>query len=262
MCRPAWRLAPALSSLGSTTARGFRRSEMQAETTLHRNGISNQATREAPIDAGKSWSTEINLVASRKINQVVDVGGPAAGNPRGMRRALLTTIGIPVSLATSADAIRSNLLTRWRRQGERSQILCFVQPSLIGLIDGTISTLAPIFAAALLVGLAASLGAAISMGLSEALSDDGELSGRGNSLVRGALTGIATFVGGTFHALPFLISDTQTALKIAYVVVAMELITIAWVRRRFLQVPLHRSLIQVTIGGFIVAGLGALIGHA
>ena len=270
MCRPAWRLAPALSSLGSTTARGFRRSEMQAETTLHRNGISNQATREAPIDAGMSWSTEINLVASRKINQVVDVGGPAAGNPRGMRRALLTTIGIPVSLATSADAIRSNLLTRWRRQGERSQILCFVQPSLIGLIDGTISTLAPIFAAAflvgshaaLLVGLAASLGAAISMGLSEALSDDGELSGRGNSLVRGALTGIATFVGGTFHALPFLISDTQTALKIAYVVVAMELITIAWVRRRFLQVPLHRSLIQVTIGGFIVAGLGALIGHA
>ena len=243
---------------------------MQAETTLHRNGISNQVMREAPIDAGKSWSTEINLVASRKINQVVDVGGPVAGNPRGMRRAMLTTIGIPVSLATSADAIRSNLLTRWRRQGERSQILCFVQPSLIGLIDGTISTLAPIFAAAflvgshaaLLVGLAASLGAAISMGLSEALSDDGELSGRGNSLVRGALTGIATFVGGTFHALPFLISDTQTALKIAYVVVAMELITIAWVRRRFLQVPLHRSLIQVTIGGFIVAGLGALIGHA
>jgi len=243
---------------------------MQAETTLHRNGIPNQLTREAPIEAGKSWSTEINLLASRKINQVVDVGGPAPGNPRGMRRALLTTIGIPVSLATSADAIRSNLLTRWRRQGERNQILCFVQPSLIGLIDGTISTLAPIFAAAflvgshaaLLVGLAASLGAAISMGLSEALSDDGELSGRGNSLVRGALTGIATFVGGTFHALPFLISDTQTALKIAYAVVAMELITIAWVRRRFLQVPLHRSLIQVTIGGFVVAGLGALIGHA
>jgi VIT1/CCC1 family predicted Fe2+/Mn2+ transporter len=187
-----------------------------------------------------------------------------------MRRAMLTTIGIPLSMATSADAIRCNLLRRWRGQGERAQILQFVQPSLIGLIDGTISTLAPIFAAAflvgshgaLLVGLAASLGAAISMGLSEALSDDGELSGRGSSLVRGALTGIATFVGGTFHALPFLISDTQTALKIAYVVVAMELITIAWVRRRFLQVPLHRSLIQVTMGGFVVAGVGVLIGHA
>jgi len=183
---------------------------------------------------------------------------------------MLTTIGIPLSVATSADAIRCDLLKRWRGQGERSQILRFVQPSLIGLIDGTISTLAPIFAAAFLagshaaflVGLAASLGAAISMGLSEALSDDGELSGRGNSLVRGALTGMATFVGGTFHALPFLISDTQTALKVAYVVVAMELIAIAWVRRRFLQVPLHRSLVQVTMGGFIVAGLGALIGHA
>src|SRR6266545_4300273 len=115
--------------------------------------------------------------------------------------------------------------------------------------------------AALLVGLAASLGAAISMGLSEALSDDGELSGRGSAPVRGALTGVATFVGGTFHTLPFLISDTQTALKVAYAVVGMELISIAWVRRRFLQVPLHRSLIQVTLGGCVVAGVGALIGH-
>src|SRR5207247_1358020 len=82
-------------------------------------------------------------------------------------------------------------------------------------------------------------------------------SGRGSSAVRGALTGIATFVGGTFHALPFLISDTQTALKVAYVVVAMELLVIAWVRRRFLQVPLHRSLVQVTMGGSVVARLVA-----
>ena len=195
---------------------------------------------------------------------------------------MLTAIGSPLAMvAASAEAVQTDLklavsrtaaglIQSWRGQGERGQILRFVQPSLIGLIDGTISTLAPIFAAAfiagshaaLLVGLAASLGAAISMGLSEALSDDGELSGRGNSLVRGALTGMATFVGGTFHALPFLISDTQTALKIAYVVVGMELITIAWVRRQFLQVPLHRSLIQVTMGGLVVAGVGVLIGHA
>jgi erythrin-vacuolar iron transport family protein len=195
---------------------------------------------------------------------------------------MLTTIGVPlVVAATSAETMRSHLsmavsrtatdlVERWRGQGERGQILRFVQPSLIGLIDGTISTLAPIFAAAflagshaaLLVGLAASLGAAISMGLSEALSDDGELSGRGSSWVRGVLTGMATFVGGTFHALPFLISDTQTALKVAYVVVGMELITIAWVRRRFLQVPLHRSLVQVTMGGCVVAGVGVLMGHA
>ncbi len=213
---------------------------------------------------------KINQAPARKINHLVDGLLTPGIHPPGMRRAMLTTIGIPLSMATSADAIRCDLLKRWRGQGERSQILRFVQPSLIGLIDGTISTLAPIFAAAflagshaaLLVGLAASLGAAISMGLSEALSDDGELSGRGNSLVRGALTGMATFVGGTFHALPFLISDTQTALKVAYVVVAMELIAIAWVRRRFLQVPLHRSLVQVTMGGFLVAGLGAIIGHA
>src|SRR5260370_40679049 len=125
MCRPAWRLAPALSSLGSTTECGFRRSEMQAETILHRNGISNQVTREAPIDAGRSWSTEINLVGSRKINQVVDVGGPHARNPRGMRRAMLTTLGIPRSLATADDAMRSDLLARWRIQSERSLILRF-----------------------------------------------------------------------------------------------------------------------------------------
>jgi VIT1/CCC1 family predicted Fe2+/Mn2+ transporter len=195
---------------------------------------------------------------------------------------MLTTIGAPLMVAAaSADSMRSDLsiaisrtathlLHTWKAQDERGQILRFIQPSLIGLIDGTISTLAPIFAAAflagshaaLLVGLAASLGAAISMGLSEALADDGELSGRGSSLVRGLLTGIATFVGGTFHALPFLISDTQTALTVAYVVVGMELITIAWVRRRFLQVPLHRSLVQVTMGGCIVAAVGALIGHA
>jgi erythrin-vacuolar iron transport family protein len=212
----------------------------------------------------------INHPPARKINHLVDVRRRPARDSAGMHRAMLTTIGIPLSVATSADAFRCELVSRWRRQGERAQILRFVQPSLIGLIDGTISTLAPIFAAAflagshaaLMVGLAASVGAAISMGLSEALSDDGELSGRGNSVVRGALTGIATFVGGTFHALPFLIGDTQTALKVAYVVVAMELITIAWVRRRFLQVPLHRSLVQVTMGGCVVAALGAAMGHA
>jgi hypothetical protein len=155
-------------------------------------------------------------------------------------------------------------------ESERDRILRFVQPGLIGLIDGTISTLAPIFAAAflsgahaaLLVGVAASLGAAISMGLSEALSDNGELSGRGSSLVRGLLTGGATFVGGTFHALPFLLPDLQTALSVAYVVVACELLTIAWVRKRFLRVPLTRSLVQVTLGGLAVAAVGIAVGHS
>ncbi|HEY6654990.1 MAG TPA: hypothetical protein VI028_12755 [Solirubrobacterales bacterium] len=145
-----------------------------------------------------------------------------------------------------------------------------VQPALIGLIDGTVSTLAPIFAtafiagphAALFVGLAAALGAGISMGLSEALSDDGEITGRGTSLSRGLITGGATFFGGSFHALPFVISDLQTALLLASVTVACELVAIAWVRKRFLNVSLRSSLVQVTMGGVIVAVTGALIGQA
>jgi len=162
------------------------------------------------------------------------------------------------------------LVGRWRAADERQRLLQVVQPALIGLIDGTISTLAPIFAtayiagskAALLVGLAAALGAAISMGMSEGLSDDGEITGRGAALQRGLITGLATFVGGTAHALPFLISDIGTALTVAYIVVSIELVVIAWVRRRFLSVALRTSLIQVTLGGVIVAAVGVIVGHA
>jgi erythrin-vacuolar iron transport family protein len=152
----------------------------------------------------------------------------------------------------------------------RSLQLKVVQPGLIGLIDGTISTLAPIFAAAyvsgsraaLLVGLAAALGAAISMGLSEGLSDDGSLTGRGSAATRGAITGVATFVGGFAHALPFLISDLGTALAVAYPVVGAELVLIALVRKRFQNVNLTQSLIQVTVGGVLVAAVGFIVGHA
>jgi erythrin-vacuolar iron transport family protein len=100
------------------------------------------------------------------------------------------------------------------------------------------------------------------MGMSEALSDDGTLTGRGNALQRGAITGLATFIGGTFHALPFLISDTSRALALAYAVVASELLLIAWVRKRFLRVSLASSLVQVTLGGFVVAAVGVAVGHA
>ena len=168
------------------------------------------------------------------------------------------------------NAAATALRTRWRAADERQRLLQVVQPSLIGLIDGTISTLAPIFAAAfiagsraaLLVGLASALGAAISMGMSEGLSDDGQITGRGAAFSRGMITGVATFVGGTAHALPFLIDDVGTALAVAYVVVAVELVAIAWVRKRFLGVSLKRSLIQVTLGGIIVATVGILVGHA
>jgi hypothetical protein len=163
-----------------------------------------------------------------------------------------------------------DVIASWRGADDRKLLLQVVQPALIGLIDGTISTLAPIFAAAylagsreaLLVGLAAALGAAISMGMSEALSDDGELTGRGASVTRGLITGFATFAGGTMHALPFLIGDVDKALPIAYAVVAVELVAIAWIRRRFLHVSLTRSLVQVTLGGAIVAAVGVAIGSS
>jgi erythrin-vacuolar iron transport family protein len=162
------------------------------------------------------------------------------------------------------------LIARWRGADERVRVLQVVQPGLIGLIDGTISTLAPIFAsayvagsrAALLVGLASALGAAISMGISEALSDDGSLTGRGDSVNRGLITGLATFVGGAFHSLPFLISDVHKALLVAYAVVAVELLAIAFVRKRYLKVALSQSLVQVTMAGVMVAGVGIAIGHA
>src|SRR5690349_14658511 len=148
-------------------------------------------------------------------------------------------------------------LTNWREADDRSRVLQVIQPGLIGLIDGTVSTLAPIFAAAyvsgsraaLLVGVAAALGAAISMGLSEGLSDDGSLTGRGSAVTRGRITGVATFVGGA-------------ALAVAYPVVGAELLAIAWVRKRFQQVSLARSLIQVTLGGAIVIAVGFVVGHA
>jgi VIT1/CCC1 family predicted Fe2+/Mn2+ transporter len=163
-----------------------------------------------------------------------------------------------------------DLISGWRSGSDRQRVLQVVQPGLIGLIDGTLSTLAPIFAAAylsgsrtaLLVGLATALGAAISMGLSEGLSDDGSLTGRGSSLARGMITGLATFVGGAAHTMPFLIGDVNKALAVAYPVVAVELVAIAWVRRRFLQVSLTKSLIQVSLGGATIAAVGAALGHA
>src|SRR5919205_1045560 len=162
-----------------------------------------------------------------------------------------------------------DLVTQWRSADDRQLQLQIVQPALVGLIDGTVLTLAPIFATAylagshpaLLVGLATALGAAISMGLSEALSDDGRLSGRGSSIVRGFVTGLATFVGGSLHSLPFLVQNVHTALPIAYTVVAFELVAIAVIRKRFQRVSLRNSLIQVTLGGALVAFVGYAIGH-
>jgi len=145
-----------------------------------------------------------------------------------------------------------------------------VQPGLLGLMDGSVSTLAPIFATAGLthqpikafyVGLAASLGAGISMGLAEALSDDGTVTGRGSPLVRGGITAFATALGGMLHTLPFLIGDLHTALHFAYIVVICELLIIAFIRFKFMKTPLLKTVLQVIVGGGIVFLLGIYLGN-
>jgi erythrin-vacuolar iron transport family protein len=152
----------------------------------------------------------------------------------------------------------------------RAFVLQEVQPALLGLMDGSVSTLAPIFAAAGLtgdplkaffVGLAAALGAALSMGLSEALSDDGTVTGRGGPLRRGTITGIATGIGGMLHTFPFLIANLAIALKLAYVVVACELIAIAYIRYRFMSGRLLNTIMQVVVGGALVFAIGVWLGR-
>ncbi|SFI97361.1 Rubrerythrin [Phyllobacterium sp. CL33Tsu] len=158
------------------------------------------------------------------------------------------------------------------KQTERRQfILTYIQPGLAGLMDGSVSTLAPIFAAAFatqdtwqtfLVGLSASLGAGISMGFTEAAHDDGKLSGRGSPLKRGLANGLMTAIGGLGHALPYLIPDFWTATTVAALVVFVELWAIAYIQHRFMETPFFRAAIQVVLGGSLVLATGILIGNA
>ncbi|TIU76940.1 MAG: rubrerythrin family protein, partial [Mesorhizobium sp.] len=154
---------------------------------------------------------------------------------------------------------------------QRQFILTYVQPGLAGLMDGSVSTLAPIFAAAFathdtfqtfLVGLAASIGAGISMGFTEVASDDGKLSGRGSPVKRGITTGVMTALGGLGHALPYLIPYFWTATILAIVVVFFELWAIAFVQNRYMQTPFWRAAFQVVLGGALVFAAGVLIGNA
>ena len=152
---------------------------------------------------------------------------------------------------------------------KRKFLLTWIQPGLAGLMDGSVSTLAPIFATAFatqdtwttfLVGVAASVGAGISMGFTEAASDDGELSGRGSPIKRGIASGVMTTLGGLGHALPYLITDFWTATIIAFVVVFVELWAIAWIQNRYMNTPFFRAAFQVVLGGALVFGAGVLIG--
>ncbi|RJL05257.1 iron exporter MbfA [Paracoccus siganidrum] len=173
-----------------------------------------------------------------------------------------------------ADRLEAEHLTAAARAEEdavarRGFVLTWVQPGLAGLMDGSVSTLAPIFATAFatqdpwttfLVGLAASLGAGISMGFTEAASDDGVVSGRGSPFKRGIASGVMTAVGGLGHALPYLIPHFWTATTIAFVVVFIELWAIAWIQKRWMQTPFWRATLQVVVGGGLVLAVGVLIG--
>ncbi len=154
---------------------------------------------------------------------------------------------------------------------KRLFLLQVIQPGLAGLMDGSVSTLAPLFAAAFathnsldtfLIGLAASIGAGISMGFAEALSDDGTLTGRGHPWLRGGICGLMTTVGGFGHTLPYLIPDVYTATTIAVIVVLIELGVIAWVRHRYMDTPLATAVFQVVVGGILVFLAGVLIGNS
>lgn len=156
-------------------------------------------------------------------------------------------------------------------EASRRLLLRVIQPGLAGLMDGSVSTLAPIFATAFathkpftafLVGMAAATGAGISMAFSEALSDSGELTGRGNPVIRGAITGGMTFLGGSLHTLPFLVQNLHIALVIAYVVVAVELVAIAAIRFRFFGTKWWLSMLQVVGGGALVFGAALIFGNA
>jgi rubrerythrin len=154
---------------------------------------------------------------------------------------------------------------------KRLFVLQVIQPGLAGLMDGSVSTLAPLFAAAFatqnswqtfVVGLAASLGAGISMGFAEALSDDGTLTGRGHPLTRGIVCGLMTALGGLGHTLPYLIPDVTTATTVAIIVVLIELAVISWVRHHFMDTPLGSAVFQVVVGGVLVFITGILIGSS
>lgn len=171
----------------------------------------------------------------------------------------------------SAELTPPSIQEEEENKEHKQFLLTYVQPGLAGLMDGSISTLAPIFAAAFatgrtwdtfLIGLSASIGAGISMGFTEAAHDDGVLTGRGSPIKRGLASGIMTTLGGLGHALPYLIPNFKVATTIAIAVVVIELLLITWIQNRYLDTPWGRAMFQVILGGSLVFAAGILIGHA
>ncbi len=202
----------------------------------------------------------------RAINQVTDAG---------IRKLLGDLAEIERKHQVQAEALQDNITPDVEKSEDEAQrrlfVLQIVQPGLAGLMDGSVSTLAPVFAAAFatksshdafVVGLAASIGAGISMAFAEALSDDGSLTGRGRPVLRGAVTGLMTAAGGIGHTLPFLIKDFHVAFIAAVIIVAIELGAIAWIRNRYMDTPLLSAAFQVVVGGVLVFITGIWIGSS
>jgi rubrerythrin len=202
----------------------------------------------------------------RAINQVTDAG---------IRKLLGDLAEIERKHQVQAEALQENITPAVEKSEDEAQrrlfVLQIVQPGLAGLMDGSVSTLAPVFAAAFatrsshdafVVGLAASIGAGISMAFAEALSDDGSLTGRGRPVLRGAVTGLMTAAGGIGHTLPFLIPDFHVAFIAAVIIVAIELGAIAWIRNKYMDTPLLSAAFQVVVGGVLVFITGIWIGSS
>jgi rubrerythrin len=202
----------------------------------------------------------------RAIQQVTDAG---------VRKLLGDLAEVERRHYATAESLQQTITPVVQQKEENAQrrlfVLQIVQPGLAGLMDGSVSTLAPVFAAALatksswdafLVGLAASVGAGISMAFAEALSDDGSLTGRGRPVLRGSVTGLMTAAGGIGHTLPFLISDFRIAMTFAMVVVGVELAAISYIRHRYMDTPLLSAAFQVVLGGALVFLTGILIGSS
>jgi len=238
------------------TAKAF--DDMQAEESRHRQMLIEMHRQR--------FGEHIPLIRRQ------DIKGFLERRPTWLVRAL----GIERHHSEFAESLEEKQVATGERTEEdktsqRTFMLQVVQPGLSGLIDGSISTLAPIFAAAFathksrdafLVGLAASLGAGISMAFTEALSDDGSLTGRGQPVFRGSVTGVMTAIGGLGHTLPFLIGDFHLALLVAMIVVAIELVVISYVRHRYMDTPLFSSALQVIVGGALVFAVGIWIGSS
>lgn len=223
------------------------------------------------LDAVRRQAEEIEMEARLFYEQA-----QTRATDAGIRKLLGDLAAAERDHESLAQKLGAEHLTRSAREEEeetrqRMFVLQVVQPGLAGLMDGSVSTLAPLFAAAFathntwetfLVGMAASVGAGISMGFAEALSDDGSLTGRGRPWIRGCITGLMTTIGGVGHTLPYLISNFSVATTIAIMVVLVELWVIAWIRARYLDTNFLRAAFEVVVGGLIVFGAGVLIGSA